>query len=328
MRLDRENQNRLMKELERLSEDYHAFTPNNNLSPSPLRQTSFQPPFQSPLSYCSDDTQRNLTDISLQFQLETPHSQLSYQPNSDCDPLLHHPVQVDHNGTKVSQLSACSAYVPFFTFQPTLNSGSISSSSSSSSVDKHTLSPSPSAAYLSNLLVKDEPVLKRPRSASPTNPLSPMEVDSYTDTHLSIDDPDDPASPRSISAFAKQGSQAAKTLAKRKEFAKHISTLSMPGTNPIQPSAPTVKSQAVPIEEQRKLLITVSLDAPRDAATCKKRRAEAMERFRRKKAVRCYGRKVRYQIRKRIATSRPRVNGRFARRCDAESQEALKKKNG
>lgn len=64
--------------------------------------------------------------------------------------------------------------------------------------------------------------------------------------------------------------------------------------------------------------ITNALANAKDAETCRKRRAEAMERFRRKKAVRCYGRRVRYQIRKRIATTRPRVNGRFAKRSDVE----------
>lgn len=51
-------------------------------------------------------------------------------------------------------------------------------------------------------------------------------------------------------------------------------------------------------------------------SSVRQRRAEAMERFRKKKAMRRYGRRVRYQIRKRIATTRPRVNGRFARRSD------------
>lgn len=55
----------------------------------------------------------------------------------------------------------------------------------------------------------------------------------------------------------------------------------------------------------------------------KQRRAEAMERFRKKKAMRRYGRRVRYQIRKRIATTRPRVNGRFARRSDVGAVVAV-----
>lgn len=66
-------------------------------------------------------------------------------------------------------------------------------------------------------------------------------------------------------------------------------------------------------------MITNALACAKDPNTCRQRRAEAMERFRRKKAVRCYGRRVRYQIRKRIATTRPRVNGRFAKRSDLEA---------
>lgn len=67
--------------------------------------------------------------------------------------------------------------------------------------------------------------------------------------------------------------------------------------------------------------ITGALACAKDAISCRQRRAEAMERFRRKKAVRCYGRRVRYQIRKRIATTRPRVNGRFAKRCDLDAAQ-------
>lgn len=70
-------------------------------------------------------------------------------------------------------------------------------------------------------------------------------------------------------------------------------------------------------DSQTQMAINIGYSS-RNSAITKKRRAEAMERFRKKKAVRCYGRKVRYQIRKRIATTRPRVNGRFARREDAE----------
>ncbi len=48
-------------------------------------------------------------------------------------------------------------------------------------------------------------------------------------------------------------------------------------------------------------------------------RAEALVRFRKKKAIRSFGRRVRYECRKRIATTRPRVNGRFAKKSDIEA---------
>lgn len=51
-------------------------------------------------------------------------------------------------------------------------------------------------------------------------------------------------------------------------------------------------------------------------------RAEALVRFRRKKAIRCFGRRVRYECRKRIATTRPRVNGRFAKKTDVDTTKA------
>lgn len=51
-------------------------------------------------------------------------------------------------------------------------------------------------------------------------------------------------------------------------------------------------------------------------------RAEALVRFRKKKAIRSFGRKVRYECRKRIATTRPRVNGRFAKKSDVEAKKS------
>lgn len=55
------------------------------------------------------------------------------------------------------------------------------------------------------------------------------------------------------------------------------------------------------------------LSAKERARQC---RAEALVRFRKKKAIRSFGRKVRYECRKRIATTRPRIRGKFAKKSD------------
>lgn len=94
-------------------------------------------------------------------------------------------------------------------------------------------------------------------------------------------------------------------------------------TTKLPPSSPTVEPKVVSRDQKTlppfpyKEGVNTN-DTSKDAAllSVRQRRAEAMERFKRKKALRCYGRRVRYQIRKRIATTRPRVNGRFARRSD------------
>lgn len=48
----------------------------------------------------------------------------------------------------------------------------------------------------------------------------------------------------------------------------------------------------------------------------KKRRMEALERFRSKRANRSFTKKVRYECRKQLADSRPRVKGRFVRKIE------------
>ncbi|PXF40364.1 Zinc finger protein CONSTANS-LIKE 3 [Gracilariopsis chorda] len=48
----------------------------------------------------------------------------------------------------------------------------------------------------------------------------------------------------------------------------------------------------------------------------KKRRKEALERFRSKRANRSFAKRVRYECRKQLADSRPRVKGRFVRKVE------------
>lgn len=54
----------------------------------------------------------------------------------------------------------------------------------------------------------------------------------------------------------------------------------------------------------------------REVEMRKKRRKEALERFRNKRANRSFTKKVRYECRKQLADSRPRVKGRFVRKME------------
>ncbi|CDF36220.1 unnamed protein product [Chondrus crispus] len=57
-------------------------------------------------------------------------------------------------------------------------------------------------------------------------------------------------------------------------------------------------------------------EAERAAEQRKKRRMEALARFRSKRANRSFTKKVRYECRKQLADSRPRVKGRFVRKIE------------
>lgn len=57
-------------------------------------------------------------------------------------------------------------------------------------------------------------------------------------------------------------------------------------------------------------------EAERSAEQRKKRRMEALARFRSKRANRSFTKKVRYECRKQLADSRPRVKGRFVRKIE------------
>eukprot|EP00180_Rhodochaete_pulchella_P002332 Plantae.Rhodophyta-Rhodochaete_pulchella.ctg35355.p1 GENE.Plantae.Rhodophyta-Rhodochaete_pulchella.ctg35355~~Plantae.Rhodophyta-Rhodochaete_pulchella.ctg35355.p1 ORF type:complete len:214 (+),score=25.35 Plantae.Rhodophyta-Rhodochaete_pulchella.ctg35355:119-760(+) len=52
-------------------------------------------------------------------------------------------------------------------------------------------------------------------------------------------------------------------------------------------------------------------------------RAAAIKRFRAKKAARCFDKRIRYECRKKIAASRPRVGGRFAKKADLQRIASL-----
>ena len=156
------------------------------------------------------------------------------------------------------------------------------------------------------IMIRDDAVSKRPRTQSVQ---SFEKRDDYEDdvTEASIQDSEDPCSPRGISVILKDALDTRLKAIKRKEAHAVSASLSA--------SVSLAKARKPSLSDKQ---ITPVLSESDHGDVCRKRRAEAMERFRRKKAVRCFGRRVRYQIRKRIATTRPRVNGRFAKRCDAE----------
>ncbi|KAJ8907073.1 hypothetical protein NDN08_003555 [Rhodosorus marinus] len=98
---------------------------------------------------------------------------------------------------------------------------------------------------------------------------------------------------------------------------------SLPKEKPMSPVTPAPSQAVPPTPVKQELLAEAKPEMHRAYSTpalCKNdlavtpwNRQEALERYRRKKANRCFKKKIRYQCRKRIASDRPRVGGRFAR---------------
>lgn len=253
--------------------------------------------------------------LSLDFNHSDPTLSYTHLSTSDV-PSSETPFQVDHTGAKVTPHEPSSAWLPSTLTTDVPRSVSMCTSSSTA---KYTPS-SPACATVAAaavtaamIVVRDDVVLKRPRS-----PASDSTDDSSTEA--SLNDSEDPCSPRSVSTFVKD---PLASVPQSYKSAEHR----IPTSQSIPPT-PQISSTVNPTKDTSPLHIRSSSQADdTNASASKKRRAEAMERFRRKKAVRCYGRRVRYQIRKRIATTRPRVNGRFARRTDALEQAGSKTAN-
>ncbi|CAN8070115.1 unnamed protein product [Agarophyton chilense] len=87
-----------------------------------------------------------------------------------------------------------------------------------------------------------------------------------------------------------------------------------------------VKVESVIVEEKKELRLSVKrgreeqvVDAEEEQMVLerrRKRRKEALERFRSKRANRSFAKRVRYECRKQLADSRPRVKGRFVRKVE------------
>lgn len=323
MRNDRENQKRLMEEFHRISDNYTISNSQPALSHHPLDQDIF---FENN-----------------SFLVSSHHSSLSYESihASQEEPQL----QVDHNGAKALHLPSTANWLPV---APISHIPSSSSSSTSSSY-LQTFHPSlPHAAVAAAaitaamIVVPHSVVPKRPRCPDSLYQTSPYHTGiqdtsyNYTNTdhhnegsdddddddiitEASLQQSEDPSSPRSVSAFVKETLQHQPSSIIHKTKSRSTRQLI---TNLIlsAPPEPLLHLTSLIPNEDVRTSTSSSPQSPPDALSSKQRRAQAMERFRRKKAVRCYGRQVRYQIRKRIATTRPRVNGRFARRTDTRSE--------
>lgn len=285
--------------------------------------------------------------ITLDFQ-DTSDSTLSYDPINTVP--HERPLQVDHNGARVGEHSSSSAWVPSSAISDLTRSLAMSTCSSVQCSPRLPASATVFAAAVTAAMIVDRPdgSPKRPRSPSSESVDEDYLGDDDTDGH-SVDEADDDTtdtssddsedvyyegansemrgSPRTVLPFFKPPLSIPSAASHSRSFNQQISqsTIGPPSLAAVAASpSRTVTNRDESVLQasglgREAVRLPVDIESSQNVVISRKRRAEAMERFRRKKAVRCYGRqRVRYQIRKRIATTRPRVNGRFARRVDAE----------
>lgn len=305
---NRENERRLLEELERISSDKHR---PNLLPDSVLNQESFS--YDSPmLSSLSLDTDAHESGLALDLNVTGSTSAFA---DFDTQPAS---VQVDHTG-KMLDFSASAWLGSTVSSFP----GSACVSSTSSSVDKAggalNACVAAAAATAAMIVIPENNSLKRPRSSSSLSSDAEQIPEQQSDDSMSItsDQNEDPVSPRSVQGFGNTHAPGLFKSQTAKQQGLTIATGALPKPGLTLRASST---KTTPSETKRSSFMTTQ--AVSDAESSRKRRAEAMERFRRKKAVRSYARRVRYQVRKRIATTRPRVNGRFARRIDAINHAA------
>lgn len=226
------------------------------------------------------------------------------------------PLQVDSTGAEVLDLNSASSWANRPQNSP--KSSSFAISVSSVTTTEHSSSPAKAtvaaaAITAAMIIVPDEENMKRPRS--------PFETEALTETeHTVLTTSVSPLSPRSIS-FS-QSDNGIKFKDVKVKVEDEISAI-VPPQMSLSKQSSRVSSSILPNISHKTSTLG---ETKSDASVTKKRRAEAMARLRQKKAVRKGGKRVRYQIRKRIATTRPRVNGRFARRCDAKDKNGSKTK--
>lgn len=305
---NRENERRLLEELERISSDKHRPT---FLPDSMFNQESFD--YGSPmLSGLNLDTEAHESGLALDLNGTGPTSAFA-----DFDP---HPasVQVDHTGKMLDFPSSAWLGSTVSSFP-----GSACVSSSSSSVDKPAgaLNACVAAAAVTAamIVIPENNSLKRPRSSSSLSSRAEEVPDQHTDDSLSStsDQSQDPVSPRNVQGFRSTQAPELLKIQNAKQQGLNVAAGALPNKGlTLRPNSTKITPS------ETKPSTSTTTNAASDAESKRKRRAEAMERFRRKKAVRSYARRVRYQVRKRIATTRPRVNGRFARRIDAINHAA------
>ncbi|CAN8073849.1 unnamed protein product [Agarophyton chilense] len=309
IRNNRENERRLLEELERISSDKHRAPALTHSVFSPESFALDCSPILSPLSLDAHNDAMHLDfDHPQSFQ---PYTHFDTEPST---------VQVDHTGElshfPTSTWVASSLSSP----PPSATVSSTSSTLDRSSTPLHACVAA-AAATAAIIVVPDTTAnCKRPRSPSSFLLDGDQSPDNHTDhsMHSESEQSHDPTSPRIIQHFGNAQTSPVSIAPQQKHPVRTVQTkasIKPPADHP-STSVHTCSSDA------KKLSSVSSSTVATDADLSRKRRAEAMERFRRKKAVRCYARRVRYQVRKRIATTRPRVNGRFARRVDAVNHAA------
>lgn len=352
IRVQNENQQKLFDALRRISEDNEE---QGDIKAFPHDMPGHSTFFSSQehllpgsgfVSSISAGEDSDPAGFSLDFQ-DSSDSTLSYDPlnPASCEQRL----QVDRNGTRVGENSSGSALLPASFLSDLTRSLSMSTCSSMQCTTGSPANATVFAAAVTAAMIVDRPegALKRPRSPSPESVDEDYLGDDDTDGN-NVDDADDSTtdtssedsedtydvradsveargSPRTVLPLCRTPVDIPSSIPQNGNYIPPISPRAVSGL-PIAPGATPQSrivmnrgaSPAVPDLGLEGGYVPVDVESSPRAILSRKRRAEAMERFRRKKAVRCYGRRVRYQIRKRIATTRPRVNGRFARRADAE----------
>lgn len=79
------------------------------------------------------------------------------------------------------------------------------------------------------------------------------------------------------------------------------------------------KERTTEEEEETTITTTSSSSSSNSKETKTEKRRAALERFRQKRANRCFQKKIRYECRKRLADVRPRIRGRFVKKEDFQT---------
>lgn len=350
-----DSQQRLFEALRRISEENEEQMSFKAVSQNALDHSALysDEPLLSDsgfVSPTSKDDRSDLTGLALEFQ-DTSDTSLSFDPLSIVS--YDERLQVDRNGTRVAENATETSLLPMSLLSGLSTSANMCTSSPIPCTKDSPARAAVFAAAVTAAMIMERPdgAGKRPRSTSPetvdeeifdgddtdendmdeaddilTNPSPDISQSTFT---FDSDSGSMGGSPRTVLPTRKIPQDILPPLGRNARFnqqASHPTTgrMSLGITVPRNSSRVTAHRASaqgkVPSVSDAQKCPSAEIDSSPSAILSRKRRAEAMERFRRKKAVRCYGRRVRYQIRKRIATTRPRVNGRFARRADAESK--------
>lgn len=354
--LQRDNQKRLFEALCRISDENSEQRTIDQVSHLMPDHSGFFPAIPA-LSQAQLATSNNAADLCVEsdFSLSAyGHSDTALAYDAAASALADVPLQVDHCGTRIVESLSC-AWIPKPVLSDTSWSGSASACSytdQGSQLQTANATVFAAAAVTAAMIVdRAESAAKRPRSST----VDAEDDDSEDDCHETTEnckDADDNAteasldesecaldcivsshdmnkSPKAVQDFPQfslkpttvhRACNLLDSCSKPASIDQDLATelINKPIDDPSNPPVDFMSLADAPNQDSVLPQVSAGVDTQRSPMLSRKRRAEAMERFRKKKAVRCFGRKVRYQVRKRIATTRPRVNGRFARLADAE----------